>query len=83
MHTFQKLLDSALEWIELTLFVVSCATKGRAALQVENVALRHQIGVLQRSPKKRLPLNNADRLLWVALFRLWAEWRSGVEDLQA
>jgi putative transposase len=67
----------------MILGVASGLVKSRAALQLENIALRHQIGVLQRSPKKRLPLNNADRLLWVALFRLWAEWRSGVEDLQA
>jgi len=30
--------------------------KTRAALQLENIALRHQIGVLQRSAKKRLQL---------------------------
>ena len=29
-------------------------TESRTALQLENIALRHQIGVLQRSTKKRL-----------------------------
>jgi putative transposase len=58
--------------------VVSTAMKSRAALQLENVALRHQIGVLQRSAKKRLPLNNADRLFWIGLSRVWAEWRSAL-----
>ena len=48
--------------------------KSRAAPQLENVVLRHQIGVLQRSAKKRLALNNADRLLWIGLSRVWAEW---------
>lgn len=59
--------------------VVSSAMKSRAALQLENAALRHQIGVLQRSAKKRLPLNNADRLFWIANARVWTEWRSGLQ----
>ena len=58
--------------------VVSSAMKSRAALQLENVALRHQIGVLQRSAKKRLPLNNADRLFWAGLSCVWADWRSAL-----
>src|SRR5690349_11498390 len=58
--------------------VVSSAMKSRAALQLENVALRHQIGVLQRSAKKRLALNNADRLFWIGLSRAWADWRSAL-----
>jgi putative transposase len=57
----------------MMLGVTSALVKSRAALQLENIALRHQIGVLQRSAKKRLPLNNADRLLWVALSRIWAD----------
>lgn len=36
----------------------------RLALQGENLALRHQITVLQRG-RKRLPLKAADRFLWV------------------
>src|SRR5690349_2036861 len=62
----------------MMLVVVSSAMKSHAALQLENVALRHQIGVLQRSAKKRLPLNNADRLFWIGLSRVWAEWRSAL-----
>jgi putative transposase len=42
------------------------------------LALRHQIGVLQRSAKKRLALNNADRLFWIGLSRGWADWRSAL-----
>src|ERR1700752_17591 len=59
--------------------VASSLVKSRAALQLENVALRHQIGVLQCSAKKRLALNNADRLLWIGLSRMWAEWRSALK----
>lgn len=36
----------------------------RAALQLEVLALRHQIGVLQRSVK-RPKLSTVDRLLWM------------------
>ena len=49
----------------------------RTAIQLENIALRHQIGVLQRSVK-RPRLNSADRLLWVWLSRVWTEWRSSL-----
>jgi hypothetical protein len=46
-------------------------------LQAENLALRHQITVLQRGRKRR-PLNAADRFLWVCRSRLWAGWRSAL-----
>ena len=58
--------------------VLSSALKSRAALQLENIALRHQIGVLQRSAKKRPALNNSDRLFWIGLSRVWREWRSAL-----
>jgi hypothetical protein len=47
-------------------------------LQLENLALRHQIRVLQRSVKKRPKLTPADRIFWVALSRLWCDWRSAL-----
>lgn len=47
----------------------------RASLQVEILALRHQLAVLQRSKPKQVVLRPTDRLLWVALSRLWPEWR--------
>jgi putative transposase len=50
--------------------------QSRAALDLENLALRHQIAVLQRSAAKRLKLTSADRLLWICLSRLWHDWRS-------
>ena len=39
--------------------------RSRAALELENLALRHQIGVLQRSARKRPKLTAGDRLVWV------------------
>src|ERR1700746_348757 len=50
--------------------------RSRAALQLENLALRHQIGVLLRSARKRPKLAPLDRLLWVWLSRIWRDWRS-------
>ena len=38
-----------------------------AALQLENLALRHPIGILPRSARKRPKLTPGDRLFWVGL----------------
>jgi len=53
----------------------------RANLQLEILALRHQLGVLQRQ-KKRATLRASDRLLWVVLSRLWKQWREVFVDRQ-
>jgi putative transposase len=50
--------------------------RSRAVLELENLALRHQISVLQRSARRRPKLTSGDRLLWVCLSRLWRDWRS-------
>ena len=52
--------------------------RSRSALQLENLALRHQIGVLQRAARKRPKLTPGDRLLWVWLSRIWSGWRSAL-----
>ena len=56
--------------------------RSRAALELENLALRHQIGVLQRSVRKRPRLTPLDRLLWVWLFAIWSDWRSALAIVQ-
>jgi putative transposase len=62
-----------------TLFAtLSSIFRSRAALELENLALRHQIGVLQRSARKRPELTPAGRLLWVWLSRIWNDWRSAL-----
>ena len=51
------------------------------ALVLENVALRHQLGVLQRTaPRPRL--RASDRVLWVLLARLWHGWAEVVAIVQ-
>jgi putative transposase len=57
---------------------LSSIFRSRAALQLENLALRHQIGVLQRSARKRPKLTPGDRLLWVWLSRVWRDWSSAL-----
>ena len=49
----------------------------RSALQMEILALRHQLGVLQRWVK-RPRLTAVDRLFWAGLSDRWAGWRSAL-----
>ena len=60
------------------LATLSSMVRPRAALALENLALRHQVGVLQRSVRKRPKLTTGDRLFWVCLSRLWCDWRSAL-----
>jgi putative transposase len=56
---------------------LSASFRSRAALQLEILALRHQVGVLQRSVQ-RPKFTPADRLLWAWLGEVWNDWRSSV-----
>jgi hypothetical protein len=49
------------------LATLSSIFRSRAVLGLENLALRHQIDVLQRSARKRPKLTSGDRLLWICL----------------
>jgi putative transposase len=66
--------------ISLTTLLASLPSifRSRAVLELENLALRHQIGVLQRSARRRPTLTSWDRLLWICLSRLWRDWRSAL-----
>ena len=55
--------------------------KSRAALAAENLALRQQIAVLQRSVQ-RPRLHRRDRIFWGRLSRLWRGWRSSLLVVQ-
>ena len=54
---------------------------GSAAIALENLALRHQLAVLQRSVN-RPRLARWDRVLWVWLSRLWTQWRPSLVIVQ-
>src|SRR5204862_7985183 len=57
----------ALLWFFLTLF--ASAFKSKSRLEAENVALRHQLIVLQRWVSGRVQRTNGDRLFSVMLYR--------------
>src|SRR5204863_672974 len=64
----------------LTTFLATLSTilRSRVAVELEILALRHQIGVLQRSAIKRPKLSPVDRIFWVWLSRIWSDWRSAL-----
>ena len=47
----------------------------RAAIVAENLALRHQLGVLLRSRPARLPFTSWDRALWAFALQRFPGWR--------
>ncbi len=49
----------------------------RFHLALENLVLRHQVEVLERSGK-RPKLRQRDRMFWVLLSVLWADWCSAL-----
>lgn len=65
---------------EVILLVLMCLAsnfKSRAALQAENLALRHELCVFQRSVK-RAKVRPADRILWSFLAGVWSGWRDAL-----
>jgi putative transposase len=53
--------------------LLSFLVRSRASLELELIALRHQVIVLRRQRPRRLRLFFTDRLFWVWLYRLWPE----------
>ena len=64
--------------ISILLLSVSTWFRSRLSLQLERIALRHQIAVYKQSGS-RPKLLPADRLLWVGLSRLWSGWQQALE----
>jgi len=60
------------------LLTLRTAARSRAELQLEVLALRHQLQVLQRTRLRRVRLAKTDRWLWVVLARLWTGWRTAL-----
>ena len=65
------------DYIVLGLRWLTSIFKSRAALEVENLALRHQLVVLHRSVK-RAKVRRADRILWSILSRIWRDWKDSL-----
>jgi putative transposase len=71
------MLNSFLLAIRFLILVFS----GHKHVALENIALRHQLAVFTRE-KKRLRLRDRDRLFWIALKKVWKDWRSALEFVQ-
>jgi hypothetical protein len=56
------------------LFALRDTFRGRTVLQLELLALRHQLATMNRA-SRRSSLRPTDRLLWVLLSRLLPNWR--------
>jgi putative transposase len=70
----------------LQLLIVICralawALRGHRELVLENLALRQQLTALKRTTK-RPHLQTGDRLFWIALARLWRNWRTALVPVQ-
>ena len=59
------------------LAAVGSSARSRGAMQLEILALRHQLAVYQRT-NRRPRLMPSDRLLWVWLARVWSGWRAAL-----
>jgi hypothetical protein len=60
------------------LLTLRTATRSRAELQLDVLALRHQLHVLQRLRPRRVRLAKTDRWLWLVLAHLWTGWRTAL-----
>ena len=65
------------EFLATVVRVLLSAISSRCELVLENLALRQQLAVLQRTaPKPRLKM--ADRLFWLILRNVFKGWREAV-----
>ena len=69
------------DWVRIVGWSVVSALKSQRDLTLENLALRHQLMVLQRQ-SGRLRLKDRDRLLWVWLRRYWSGWHRALVLVQ-
>ncbi len=64
-------------WL-VTLFSMLRGTiRSRASLQIENLALRHQLGIYRRTCR-RPRIRARERMLWSWLSRVWSGWRETI-----
>ena len=57
------------------LLTLRMSFRARATLQLEILALRHQLQVVTRSRPQRMRLTRVDRLLWVWMSQVWDGWQ--------
>jgi hypothetical protein len=69
-------------YLRLILRKIVSALCERWDLVLENVALRHQMDVLERSGR-RPQFSNVDRMVWVTLSTVWPRWPEALEIVHA
>jgi hypothetical protein len=74
LHIVGKISRLALCLLHLLATTTVGTFKARTALELETLALRHQLAVLQRLVK-RPKLTAADRFLWARLSQFWTGWQ--------
>ena len=67
----RPLTPLAVKHVRFIVAVLARRFRSRAVVELENLALRHQLHVLRRQRPGRPQLFAIDRLLWVWLRRLW------------
>ena len=67
----------------VAIFITSISTwfRSRLSMQMECIALRHQVSVYPQNVS-RLKLRPSDRLLWAWLSRLWPGWQQALAFVQ-
>lgn len=60
---------------------IGATVRSRASMQLEILALRHQLAVYKRSVK-RPRLRPADRILWSWMSRIWPRWQQALLIVQ-
>ena len=70
------------DWVRIAGWSAVSALKSQRDLALENVALRHQLMVLQRQ-SGRARLKDRDRLVWMCLRRLWHGWHRSLVAVQS
>lgn len=62
---------------EFIVSLLAALFRNRQELIFENLALRQQLAVQQRSIKRPC-ITNSDRIFWVWLSRIWSDWKSAL-----
>ena len=70
----RAILPALIAWIASTFST-------RTSMQLEILALRHQLAIYQQSTK-RPRLRPGDRILWSWIARVWSDWRDALVIVQ-
>ncbi len=68
-------------WLRTLLAMITGIIRSHATIQIENLALRHQLGVYRRTCR-RPQIRARDRFFWACLSRVWSGWRESLVIVQ-